>query len=73
MDTGRRGTHSLLSPATQATVHSLFLEQVSDFWVCHDCVLGFQPAEGVGLSISLGTSRAMLRFDQSNSKLSHTL
>ena len=63
------GTHSLLSPATQAAVHSLLLEQVSDFWVCHNCVLGFQSAGCAKLSISQGTSRSALRFDQSNSKL----
>ena len=44
MNAGKQGTHSLLSLATQATVHSLFLEQVSDLWVGHDCVLGFQSA-----------------------------
>ena len=53
MVTGRQGTHSLLPLATQATVHSLFLEQVRNFWICHDCVLGFQSAGGVRLSVSL--------------------
>ena len=52
MMTGRQGTYSLLSLATQATVHSLFLEQVSDFWVRHHCVLGFQSAGCARLSVS---------------------